>query len=457
MAAIAKWTPARIVSVDDIIEPRNKLTTMYKCTVSTGAKKTGDVEPTWPDTIGVTVNDGDLTWTTVEANYITWIARNIYKTYTTEPTWPTVPGDTVVDAYALGGEVTWKARTPEITDPKCPHTEIAYPMSQKVFAPGAGTQSDVLRYSTTNDPRNWSDEDDAGFLATGQNAPESVETTAVGEYRGRLAVFTASGCQIWTPDPDPAEMALFDSIKGIGTNYMRAHASVAGDLFFLTTLGVRTLSVAAGSTNLQAGDVGTGIDSLVYDSMQLGDDPIGLYYPGQGQYWLAFPGDDTTDVYVYSMPELGKRGSWSRYEFPWVLECATQLDGELYLRANDNLYFVDELATRDETSSGAFVGYQGLIQWPYLDLGSPGTTKMLISCDVAGIGIPFLSVAYDQNNLGSITTPYQISDDTTYGSRVPIAVSSPSFSVKLTWPADRAGPWQLNSFDLFVDDMRTGV
>ena len=59
MAAIAKWTPARIVSVDDIIEPRNKLTTMYKCTVSTGAKKTGDVEPTWPDTIGVTVNDGD--------------------------------------------------------------------------------------------------------------------------------------------------------------------------------------------------------------------------------------------------------------------------------------------------------------------------------------------------------------------------------------------------------------
>ena len=453
MTAIAQWTPNRTIAVGDIIEPRTKLVTMYKCTVA-GNTGTPD-EPAWPDTVGATIVDGGVTWETVDANYLTWFARQIYKTDVVEPVWPTMVGGTVTDTYFLGGEVVWKARTPAIIDPKCPQSKIAFPMSQKVFSPGAGTQSDVVRYCATNAPKDWSAEADAGFLPTGQHSPQSVETTAIGEYRGRMAIWTASTCQIWTTDPDPAEMALFDSIDGIGTNFRSAHSGVAGDLFFATSLGVRTLSVAAGSTNLQAGDVGTGIDELVVSAIFTEDDPIATYYPGQGQYWLAFPGDETTEVFVYSMPELGKRGSWSRYVFPWTLEATTQLNGELYMRADDNLYMIDETAATDETSAGTFQGFAGSIQWPYLDLGSPGTTKMLISCDICGIGQASLSIGYNPDNAGSVTAPYVVGSDTTYGTRVPIALSSVMMSVKLTWPAGSF--WQLNSFDLIVEDMRMGV
>jgi hypothetical protein len=460
MTAIAKWLPGMVVAVGDIIEPRNKRITMYKCTASIAPGKTGLVEPSWTDTITGTHTDGDITWECIAANYIEWSPRFIYKSNNTEPTWPTTPGGTVVDAFpTFGGEVTWTCRSPIISDEHCPQHEIAFPMSQKVFSPGNADEDedDVVRYCATNAPKDWTTPNDAGFIPTGQHSPKSVAVTAMNEYRGRMPIWTASDLQIWDTDPDPAEIRLFDSISGIGTIYPNGAAGVAGDLFFTTSQGVRTLSVAAGATNLQAGDVGTGVDELVIASLATASLPIAFYYPSKGQFWVAFPGASTTDVYVYSMPEVGKRGSWSRYVFPWVLEAYAQLDNDLYLRAGVNVYKVDETAYRDETADGVFAGFEGIVQWPYLDLGSPGTTKMLVSCDISGISPAALSVAYDPENPGTATTPYVIGADTTYGTRVPIALAAPALSFKLTWPTSRTTAWQLNSFDVMVKDMRMGV
>lgn len=111
----------------------------------------------------------------------------------------------------------------------------------------------------------------------------------MGVYRGNLAVWSPSTFQVWQVDPDPAAMALLDAMEGIGSMHQQAVQPVSDDLFFLATLGVRTVSIAEGSNNLASGDVGVPIDVLVQAEMnQVDVEPVASYYPSGGQYWLAF-------------------------------------------------------------------------------------------------------------------------------------------------------------------------
>jgi hypothetical protein len=60
-------------------------------------------------------------------------------------------------------------------------------------------------------------------------------------------------------------------------------------LFFLAALGVRTVAIAEGTNNLATGDVGVPIDILVQaEANEVDVEPIASYYPGAGQFWLAF-------------------------------------------------------------------------------------------------------------------------------------------------------------------------
>lgn len=442
------WLPALQVDVGSFMEPLNSEVFGFEATT---AGTTGLYEPNWqqclfggvvqPTVAGGTITDGTVVWTARTAVTITWQASPIYKTGpVTTFYFPAVPGATVID-----GSVQWTARTPVITDSKCPHSKIAIAMSQKVFSP----YNEVMRYSATNLPRDWSTEDDAGFLPTGMHAPKSSEVTAVGEYRGRLVVFMAASLQIWTTDPDPLEQALFDNIEGIGTAYRLSIASVAGDLFFLTTLGVRTLAIAAGSTNLQAGDIGTGIDELVQAKLAGPNVPFGFYYPQNGQYWLVFG----NEAYVYSQSKLGRVGAWSRYTFPWTIKTATTLNGVLYFHVLNAVYRVDEAAITDggsTISNGSPI--VGTVWFPYLDLDTPGKTKMLHSVDVVGLGTFTLSIGYNQNSTGDYTAGYLSStQDTVPGSPIAIPLMAPSFALRLVYSSGQ--DWQLNAIQVTFDDM----
>lgn len=427
------WLASKDYVVGDVLEPPSILAFVYECTV---AGKSGLSEPAWPSSAGATVVDGAATWTARTATTITWTASPLYQTGATQPTWNTTIGGTTTD-----GTITWTTRSAAIDDAKCPQSKVAIVMASKVFSP----YRDVIRYCATNYPRDWSTQDDAGFLPTGQHAPTSPEATALGEYRGRLAVFTPSNLQIWTVDPDPAEMSLFDSIPGIGTVYPDALASVSGDLFFLTRLGVRSMSIAAGAENLQTGDVGTPIDALIQAKLAGPDTPIGMYYPGNGQFWLAFG----TEVFVYSQSRLGKVGAWSRYVYPYAITGWTQLNGELYLRSGTHLYRVDEFATSDDG-----VEFEGVVWFPYLDMGNPGTTKMLEALDITAYGSSAVSIGYDQSNTTAYTTPYTIDPDTVPGGRVPMAVSAPSMSVKVAFAPGQS--WELLALQLYLQDQGMG-
>lgn len=425
------WQAGIAISQGEFIEPASIEQFGYEATT---AGNTGVTEPAWPLTAGATVTDGTVVWTARASIVLTWTASPLYKTGATEPTWPTTVGGTVTD-----NGITWTAESAMVLDAKCPHSPIAYYIESKVYSP----YRDVLRYAVTDNPRDWTTANDAGFFPSGMHSPESPEVTGLGEYRGRLVAFTASRAIIIDVDPDPVNIVLFDSIPGIGTIYPKGIVGVSGDLQFTTPAGIRSLSIAAGAETLQSGDVGAGIDDLVKAKLAGGEEPISFYYPGSGQAWHVFD----NEVFVYSQSRLGKIGAWSRYVFPFSIEHAAQLAGDLYVRAGDTLHRMDDDLTDD---SG--VGFEGVVWWPYLDCGSPGVTKQFGGVDIVGYGSASISIGFDQSNTAAYTSPYLLIPDTLPGGIVPIPLMAPSFAVKLTYAPGQS--WQLNALNLYLQPMR---
>lgn len=235
-------------------------------------------EPAWPPVLGQQVVDNEVTWEAIAATRVVWTAEPLYISGETEPEWPEEEGGMVKD-----GTVTLRAVSRRVEDPNCPNTKIVAIAASKVFC----GDDDIVRYSATVNPLDWSTDNDAGYLPTGLQNYGANPVTAMGLYRGNLIVFNAEAFQLWQVDEDPANMALLDALP-MGSTQHHAIAPVSNDLFFLASQGVRTVGIAASSTNFQAGDVGMPVDPLVQEAAADADQPLGLYYPAMGQYWLAF-------------------------------------------------------------------------------------------------------------------------------------------------------------------------
>lgn len=159
-----------------------------------------------------------------------------------------------------------------------------------------------------------------------------------------------------------------------------------------------------------------------------------------------------SEFFVYSISGVGSVGAWSRYRFPFDVDATCIAGDDLYLRSGDFIHVLDEELVGDEVSSGAITPFPGLIQWPWLDFGQPGVTKSLYGFDVVGIGNVEAAFGYDQSNGGYFTDPYAIPADTVPGMVIPMPLSAPSLSVRLTYDGTQA--WQWNAFSLYLQDLR---
>lgn len=242
------------------------------------------IEPTWPTTLAGTVVDNDITWEAVNTARVIWQASPIMESDTVEPTWPTTVAQRVTDLT-----VSWETLSRRVEDVNCPNSDVVAIIASKVFA----VDEDIVRFSATTRPLDWTTPDDAGYLPTGLQQANSNNMAVLGAYRSNLAAFNASSFQNWQVDPDPAAMALLDQMDGIGSTWQGAVQAVANDLFYLSQLGVRSVGISAGAENLASGDVGMPIDPLVQDAIAVavanGSRIVSTYFPGAGQYWLAFP------------------------------------------------------------------------------------------------------------------------------------------------------------------------
>lgn len=240
-------------------------------------------EPTWPTANGLQVIDNTVTWEATTASYVEWTASPILKSGATEPVWPTTIGEMVSD-----GTISWECISRRVEDDKCPNSKVVAIMSSKVFA----ADGDIVRFSATTNPLDWSSADDAGYLPTGLQQANADDLLVLQPYRGNLAAFNASCFQLWQTDPDPALMSLLDQMDGVGSQHTLAACGVGNDLFYLAALGVRSIGIANAAQNMQAGDVGMPVDLLVqaalFASILNSQVPISTYYPSAGQYWLLF-------------------------------------------------------------------------------------------------------------------------------------------------------------------------
>lgn len=413
--------------------------------------KSGSAEPTWPTTTGVSVTDNEVTWEGVIATRLVWKAIPLLKSGDTEPTWPQAVGASVRD-----GTIDWTASSAQITDPNCPHSKIVAIAAGKVYA----GDNDIIPYCATVNPLDWSTKNDAGFLPFGLNTYGSNPVAAMNLYRSNLVPFNAEGFQMWQVDTDPANTTLLDALP-VASNYNKALAPVANDLLFLSSQGVRSIGIAASSTNLQASDVGMPIDVLVKPAMaqaaQAGDDPLATFLPALGQYWIAFNAADRASctVFVYTLNQIGQVGKWSRYVFPFPIDAYTIVDDDLYLRSNDDVLMYDDTLAVDFGGDAREVVFPGIVQYQWLDFGRPGVSKQVIGFDLVGSGNPNFALGYDQSSEGTFTTDFAVPADSVPGMIIPLPVMAPSMSVRVSYPGGQA--WCLQAISIYLQDMRAGT
>lgn len=309
----------------------------------------GTTEPTWPTVAGNTVIDNGVTWKAIGTSIITWQAIPIMQSGTVEPTWPTAIGNAVRDSS------TYTSQDGHVTDTSMSwvtiNRQVPTPNPGKAVILGASHvfngDNDIVDYCAAVNPTDWTSTNNAGYLPTGLNNYGDNPVAALSLYRSNLMVFNAGGYQMWQIDPDPQNMALLDA-QPIGSIYTRTWQAVANDAIGLTEVGVRNISTVGATANMQVGSTGQPVDPIVKARLVTGTyDPLSLYYPGRGQYWLIFG----PEAIVMTINGAGQK-TWSRYTFPDVITDWTLNGGILYLRSAGNLVWQFDYQTlQDDTAT----------------------------------------------------------------------------------------------------------
>jgi len=327
-----------------------------------------------------------------------------------------------------------------IADDKNPHSRAVIKAANKIFA----VAGDVVRYSATDKPRDWSTANDAGFLPTGLRFEGDRNANALGIYQKNLVVLASDGTQIWEVDPDPTAIRLSDVVANVGTDYPKTVASVAGDLYFLSDFGFRSITTLQYTNNLADADIGSPIDALVRKALRNpGSEPDAFYHYGSGQY-MCLMGDL---VFVYSISRQSKIAAWSRYQLPFIVDAHATLDGQLYLRSGDDVYrFTDEAHDDDG------LVFEVLLELPYMDLKSPGQLKRVVGADVVMEGEAELSVAYDVRYPDdAYTPPVLVRGNTRPIGVIPVECSGTEFSLRFR--CRNAQPFRLDAVTLYFESL----
>lgn len=308
-----------------------------------------------------------------------------------------------------------------ISDANCPHTKTVIKLASKIFSVGA--QGDTVRYSATGAPRTWTAANDAGFLPTGLNARGDRSVNALGRYQDKLVALSRDGAQIWTADPDPSAMRLDDIVDNVGTNYPLTVANVAGDLYFMSDYGFRSITTLQLTNNLADVDVGSPIDRLVrQEVLKGGIKPISTFFYGTGQYICAIG----NRLFVYSFSRTAKIAAWSQYFLSAPVDDFAELGQVLYMRSGDDVYKLDEAASTDNGQQ-----YEVLIDLPYMDFKRPGVLKQIYGIDVVVEGSCEFSIGFDVRNPDAFTPPVRVRGNTRPGGMIPVECAGTEFAMRV--------------------------
>lgn len=309
-----------------------------------------------------------------------------------------------------------------IADANCPNSKIVAKMRQKIYAASGGN----VRYCKTTDPRDWTAASDAGFIPASIEAAGSDTVTALGDFRGDLAIFFADSAQLWDIDADPDLNAIKDTSENVGTLHHDAVHPFANDLVFLAASGFRSLALTVLTDNLEESDIGSPIDELREEIADL-DRPQAIYYPRLSQLWVV----NGARAYVISYSKKAKITAWGIYDFPFNLEALAVLNKELYVRNGDRIYKADRTIFNDN-------GVAPLcdVEMFYQDNEAPGVLKQFLGFDGVVRGSPSVAFRFDPRT-PALQTPFVgISGDMRPGDMFPMEICAVSVAPCFRHQAD---------------------
>lgn len=366
------------------------------------------------------------------SNGYRYVVTTAGSTGGSEPAWPTTPGATVTN-----GSVTFTCHATEIYDTNCPHTASVVKKASKIFA----TKSDVVRFSKTNDPRDWTAASDAGFLGVGVQQSGATNPTALGEYAGNLVSFFRDSAQVWAVDPNPANMRFIQGVD-VGCPYPYGASNMAGDVFFASFDGVRSITTQSTTGSLIDVDVGSPIDSVLKPILTPTASVRAFYYRGGGQYWVLVG----NVAYVYSFSRTSKISAWSRYTFPFQISDVTELEGDLFFRAGDTVYQLTDSAVSD-----AGMAIEVAIEFPFLDFQSPGSMKQIHGMDAVMVGTAEIAHRFDAQQPDFITPGTTLSGDSRPGGLTPVELCTVGIAPVIRHTANEA--FELHALTYYFDNL----
>lgn len=326
-----------------------------------------------------------------------------------------------------------------IADANCPQSKGVVKATNKIYA----INGETVRFCAAGAARDWTTPSDAGFLPVGRYQTGSSECLALGTFQRQLASFFIDGTQLWNIDEDPANNSLNKQVFGVGTQYPASPASFATDVFFLSDIGFRSITVSTTiQDNFQDVDIGSPIDALVTPDLPTSSNVAAGYVPGFGQYW-CFIGDT---AWVYTFSRVAKISCWSEYVFPVTVDAHAALNNRLYVRSGDEVF---EVTRGVFTDNGEPVPVT--VQLPYVDAKDPGNLKQFWGADFVGVGTPSMSFAYDQNDTGKQTAAYEYTGDTRTGTLHPVDVAAVNISPIITHEADE--DFRLDAMTLYFHSL----
>lgn len=252
----------------------------------------------------------------------------------------------------------------------------------------------LLSASAIDDPTDWAG---TGSLTIdlSKTAGTVGKAIGLGEYFGQLAIFGASGAQLWTMDPNPNLSRRTQTLGGVE---LLAHKSLTqysnGDLILLGRSGIRSLQARDSSNFARVDDVGSPIDRIVRDKLATLPGVVtrspSVVEPQTGQLWMGL--HDT--IYVLSRFSSADVLAWTQTDVPPGEDLFSgdmaATEGQVLLTTNSGRSFLlggecgDEY---DHTLAEAVT--------PFLSMDDPGTTKIFQGLDVACKGTWQIDVAVD--------------------------------------------------------------
>lgn len=306
-------------------------------------------------------------------------------------------------------------------------------LAEKIFSTD-GSKGTVRFSSTAFGPDNWTEELDAGFIPVARHGTGDLQVQALGIFQNRLVVFFDSQVQIWAVDPQPENFFLVDILNGPGTRAPGLVESVLGDIFFFSRGGFRSMSEQRVTGEIRESDIGAPIAPIT-ELLSPEGATQAIWWQRLGMYLAAFG----NRVFAFTYDKGNKVTGWAEWEFPFAVEHFALNDGNLYARAEDAVYQIDDLLEDDD---GVPIEWRWDSQ--HLHLGDPNRLKNFHGLSIHQRGDCQVSVRPDASRPEFIAPVLGASGVTRSWQKIPFYTMSTAPAVSLSGK----GKWQLDGFSL---------